>query len=108
MEEIVPELDLDGVEARKTHRREYTCPGPNKVWHAESYNNRKPFGFPIHGCIVGYKQKSTLAVSRVLTTHLTTLLRLIWMLLESTEDAPLNYIPTWAQKIELWLVYTLF
>ena len=47
-------------------------------------------------------------MSRVLTTHLTTLLRLIWMLLESTEDAPLNYIPTWAQKIELWLVYTLF
>ena len=47
-------------------------------------------------------------MSRVLTTHLTTLLRLIWMLLESTEDAPLNYIPTWAQKMELWLVYTLF
>ena len=47
-------------------------------------------------------------MSRVLTTHLTTLLRLIWMLLESTEDAPLNYISTWAQKMELWLVYTLF
>ena len=30
------------------------------------------------------------------------------MLFESTEDAPLNNILTWAQKMELWLVYTLF
>ena len=38
VEEIVRELDADGVEARKTHRREYACPGPNKVWHAEGYD----------------------------------------------------------------------
>ena len=40
VEEIVRELDPNGVEARETHRlrrREYTCPGPNKVWHADGY-----------------------------------------------------------------------
>ena len=59
VEEIVRELDPDGVEVRKTHRlrrREYTCPGPNKVWHADGYDKIKPFGFPIHDCINGYRK----------------------------------------------------
>ena len=40
VEEIVSELDAGGFEARKAHRlrrREYTCPGPNKVCHADGY-----------------------------------------------------------------------
>ena len=60
VEEIVRELDPDGVEARKAHRlrrRQYICPGPNKVWHADGYDKIKPFGFPIHGCINGYSRK---------------------------------------------------
>ena len=60
VEEIVRELDPDGIEARKAHRlrrRQYICPGPNKVWHADGYDKIKPFGFPIHGCIDGYSRK---------------------------------------------------
>ena len=60
MEEIVRELDPDGVEVRKTHRlrrREYTCPGSNKVWHADGYDKIKPFRFQIHGCMDGYSRK---------------------------------------------------
>ena len=60
VEEIVRELDPDGVEVRKTHRlrrREYICPGPNKAWHADGYDKIKPFGFPIHGCIDVYSRK---------------------------------------------------
>ena len=60
VEEIVRELDLDGVEVRKTHRlrrREYTCPGPNKVWHADCYDKMKPFGFPVYGCIDRERRK---------------------------------------------------
>ena len=60
VEEIVRELDPYCFEVRKTHRlrrREYTCPGPNKVWHADGYDKMKPFGFPIYGCIDGYSRK---------------------------------------------------
>ena len=60
VEEIVLELDSDGVEVRKTHRlrrREYAYPGSNKVWHADGYDKIKPFGFPIHGCIDGCSRK---------------------------------------------------
>ncbi len=55
------ELDPNGVETRKSHklrRREYICPGPNEVWHANGYDKLKPFGFPIHGCIDGYSRKA--------------------------------------------------
>eukprot|EP00794_Sanderia_malayensis_P002894 gene2894-3345_t len=60
VEEIVREVDPDGVATRKSHklrRREYICPGPNEVWHADGYDKLKPFGFPIHGCIDGYSRK---------------------------------------------------
>ena len=59
VEEIVRELDPNGVEARKAHklrRREYICAGPNKVWHADGYDKLKPYGFPIHECIDGYSR----------------------------------------------------
>ena len=28
--------------------------GPNFIWHVDSYDKLKPFGFPINGCIDGY------------------------------------------------------
>ena len=60
VENIVRELDTEGVAERKAHRlrrREYTCAGPNQVWHADGYDKLKPFGFPVHGCIDGFSRK---------------------------------------------------
>lgn len=60
VEIILREFDPEGVATRKQHklhRREYICPGPNQVWHADGYDKLKPFGFPIHGCIDGYSRK---------------------------------------------------
>ena len=104
MEEIVRELDPDGVEVRKTHRlrrRQYTCPGPNKVWHADGYDKIKPFGFQIHGCIDGYSRK-------VLWLYITRSINLPDNMAAYYLDAvrehggsPLNYIMTWDQKMEL-------
>ena len=104
MEEIVRELDPDGVEVRKTHRlrrRRYTCPGPNKVWHADGYDKIKPFGFQIHGCIDGYSRK-------VLWLYITRSINLSDNMAAYYLDAvrehggsPLNYIMTWDQKMEL-------
>ena len=62
VEEIVCELHLDGVEARKTNRREYTCPGPNKAWPADGYDNKDKAVRISDKWLVGYKQESTLAV----------------------------------------------
>ena len=55
VEEIVRELDPEGVKERKAHR--LICPGPNKVWHTDGYAKMKPYGFPIQGCIDGYSRK---------------------------------------------------
>ena len=60
VEEIVREVDPEGVKERKAHRlhrREYICSGPNKIWHTDGYDKIKPYGFPIHGCIDGYSRK---------------------------------------------------
>ena len=43
VEEIVRELDPEGAKERKAHRlrrREYTCPGPNKVRHTDGYTTK--------------------------------------------------------------------
>ena len=76
-----------------------------KVCHGDGYDNiDRAFR------ISWYKQKSTLAVCHAFwqpTFGTTYCQRIIWILLKSTEDAPLNHIPTWAQKMEYgW--YTLF
>lgn len=54
---ILRELDPDGCEERRTHRRSYINPGPNFCWHLDGYDKLKLFGFPIHGCIDGFSRK---------------------------------------------------
>ncbi|CAC5400255.1 unnamed protein product [Mytilus coruscus] len=41
---------------RKLKRREYNGQGPNFIWHLDSYDKLKPFGFCINGCIDGYSR----------------------------------------------------
>ena len=56
---ILRALDPHGVEirrARRLRRREYTTPGPNALWHMDSYDKLKPFGICINGCIDGYSR----------------------------------------------------
>ena len=50
-------FDPEGVEHRSQHRlrrRIYRCKGPNYLWHIDSYDKLKPFGFCIHGAIDGF------------------------------------------------------
>ena len=57
--QIMKHLDPIGVKTRRrgTLRRQlYYSPGPNWVWHLDGYNNLKPYGFEIHGCIDGYSR----------------------------------------------------
>ena len=54
------ELDPVGVEQRKSRclkRRSYRSGGPNYLRHCDGYDKLKPFGFPIHGGIVGFSRK---------------------------------------------------
>ena len=60
VQKLLKKIDPERVEFRKAHRlsrRQYYCPGPNSVWHADGYDKLKPYGFPIHGCIDGYSRK---------------------------------------------------
>lgn len=53
-------IDKDGMERRKKRRllrRQYSCPGPNFVWHIDGNDKLKPFGFAIHAGIDGYSRK---------------------------------------------------
>ena len=53
-------LDPEDVCRRKSHRlkrQKYRNKGPNHVWHLDSNDNLKPFGFYIHGCIDGFSRK---------------------------------------------------
>ena len=53
-------LDPEDVCRRKSHRlkrQKYRNKGPNHVWHMDSNDNLKPFGFYIHGCIDGFSRK---------------------------------------------------
>ncbi|KAJ8319620.1 hypothetical protein KUTeg_002828 [Tegillarca granosa] len=53
---IMKLLDLKGMQNRqrkRLKRRQYSCPGPNFVWHDDSYDKLKPFGIAINGCIDG-------------------------------------------------------
>ena len=44
--------------SRYIKRKVYTCNGPNNIWHADSNDKRKPYGFPIHGCVDGFSRKA--------------------------------------------------
>ena len=43
--------------ARRLHRRAYFAKGPNFIWHIDSYDKLKYFGFCINGCIDGYSRR---------------------------------------------------
>ncbi|KAH3719823.1 hypothetical protein DPMN_062707 [Dreissena polymorpha] len=52
-------LDPQGIQhrrRRRLRRRQYSCPGPNFVWHIDSYDKLKPYGIAINGCIDGYSR----------------------------------------------------
>ena len=54
------ELDLRGVALRKAgclRRRRYFSKGPNFIWHMDSYDKLKPYGFCIYGSIDGFSRK---------------------------------------------------
>lgn len=73
VERLLRELDPDGCQQRREHkpkRREYHNPGQNAVWHADGYNKRKPYGFPIHGCIDGWSR------------------RLLWLIVTPSNNSP--------------------
>ena len=53
-------LDPAGVAsraARRLRRREYYAKGPNFIWHLDSYDKIKRYGFCINGCIDGLSRK---------------------------------------------------
>ena len=53
-------IDPEGVKRRKApqfKRRKNVSQGPNFMWHIDSYDKLKPFGFPIHGVIDGFSRK---------------------------------------------------
>ena len=57
---VVRELDPEGCEMRRSkrlRRRKYIVIGPNYCWHIDGYDKLKPFGFPIHGCIDGWRRE---------------------------------------------------
>nr|XP_017208764.1 uncharacterized protein zmp:0000000984 [Danio rerio] len=52
-------LDPYGVEQRRKNRlirRMYVNPGPNFMWHVDSYDKLKPFGICINGAIDGFSR----------------------------------------------------
>jgi hypothetical protein len=56
---ILKIIDPIGVQLRKRgrlRRRTYTNPGPNFMWHVDSYDKLKPFGICINGCIDGFSR----------------------------------------------------
>ena len=66
-QDLLKELDPDGVKARKAHRlkrRVYRNPGPNYSWHIDGYDKLKPWGFPIHGATDSFSR-------RILWLHVT-------------------------------------
>ena len=57
---ILSALDSEGVQVRQSRRlqrRSYFAKGPNYIWHLDSYDKLKPFGFCINGCIDGFSRK---------------------------------------------------
>ncbi len=52
-------LDPEGVQMRRKNRlrrRLYGNPGPNFLWHMDSYDKLKPFGICINGAIDGFSR----------------------------------------------------
>lgn len=56
---VLHHLDPRGTEqrrARRLLRRTYISKGPNYIWHIDSYDKIKRYGFCINGCIDGYSR----------------------------------------------------
>lgn len=56
---IIRVLDPEGPHQRKGRRllrRSYISKGPNFIWHLDSYDKLKRFGFCINGCVDGYSR----------------------------------------------------
>ncbi len=52
-------IDEEGVATRRRkrlQRRSYFAKGPNFIWHVDSYDKLKPYGFCINGCIDGFSR----------------------------------------------------
>ena len=52
-------LDPRGVQLRKRNRlrrRLYINPGPNFLWHVDSYDKLKPYGICINGAVDGFSR----------------------------------------------------
>lgn len=57
--EIQTTLDPEAVQrqkGRRLRRRSYSVPGPNYVWHMDSYDKLSPFGIRVNGCIDGFSR----------------------------------------------------
>lgn len=57
---ILQLLDPDGVEMRRRRRlrrRQYRVPGPDFLWHIDSYDKLKPYGICVNGCIDGFSRQ---------------------------------------------------
>lgn len=57
--EVQSALDPEGVvqrRARRLRRRHYSVPGPNFIWHMDSYDKLTPFGIGINGSIDGFSR----------------------------------------------------
>lgn len=57
--QIIKLVDPQGVElrrARRLRRRQYSCRGPNALWHMDGYDKLKPYGIAINGCIDGFSR----------------------------------------------------
>ena len=54
-----PVLDPRGVQLRKRNRPRrflYINPGPNFLWHVDSYDKLKPYGICINGAVDGFSR----------------------------------------------------
>ncbi|XP_039596017.1 uncharacterized protein LOC120543149 [Polypterus senegalus] len=57
--EIQSTLDPEGIQLRRRRRlrrRHYRVPGPNYLWHMDSYDKLTPFGIAVNGCIDGFSR----------------------------------------------------
>ena len=52
-------IDPSGIKNRsrgRLRRRVYCNPGPNFMWHMDSYDKLKPYGICINGCVDGFSR----------------------------------------------------
>ena len=70
---ILRVIDPEGVETRRRHRlhrREYSTPGPNFIWHIDGWDKLKPYGFSVHGCVDGFSRRILcLRCRQLIKTH---------------------------------------